>query len=65
MHRVKQKTVNVKVINILTIINEAKTSVEHISWSATYLIKCKFDSIACNSNKKWNNETGQCECKNY
>ena len=40
-------------------------AVEHISWSATYLIKCKFDSIACNSNKKWNNETGQCECKNY
>ena len=65
MHRVKQKTVNVQVINILTIINEAKTSVEHISCSATYLIKCKFDSIARNSNKEWNNETRQCECKNY
>ena len=27
--------------------------------------KCKFNSTACNSNQKWNNETCQCECKNY
>ena len=65
MHGVKQKTVEVKLFNILTRINEAKTSMEHISCSGTYLIKCTFDSIACNSNKKWNNETRQCECRNY
>ena len=27
--------------------------------------KCKFNSTICNSNKKRNNETCQCECKNY
>ena len=27
--------------------------------------KYKFDSTTCNSNQKWNNETLQCECKNY
>ena len=61
MHRVKQKTVNIKVLSILTRINEAKTSGKHTSCSSTYMIKCKFDSIACNSNKKWNNETRQCD----
>ena len=27
--------------------------------------KWRFDSTACNSNQKWNNETCQCECKSY
>ena len=27
--------------------------------------KCNFNSTICNSNKKWNNETSQCECKKY
>ena len=27
--------------------------------------KCKFNSTACKSNQKWNNETCHCECKNY
>ena len=27
--------------------------------------KCKFDTAICNSNQKLNNETCQCECKNY
>ena len=27
--------------------------------------KCKFSSLACNSNEKWNNKTCQCHCKNY
>ena len=25
--------------------------------------KCKLNSATCNSNKKWNNRTCQCECK--
>ena len=27
--------------------------------------KCKFNSKACNSDQKCNNETCQCDCKNY
>ena len=34
---------------------------KHIS----YDFKCKFKSATCNSNKKWNNKTCQCESKNY
>ena len=41
--------------------NEAKVMTEHISLDC----KCKFNSRTCNSNQKWNNETCQCECKNY
>ena len=29
------------------------------------IVKCKFNSTRCNSDQKWNNETCQCECKNY
>ena len=39
--------------------NEAKTIVKHISYY------CKFNNTKCNSNHKLNNETCQCECKNY
>ena len=39
--------------------NEAKTMVKHISYY------CKFNNTKCNSNHKLNNETWQCECKNY
>ena len=46
------KDINVKVFNMRT---------EHISCDC----KCKFNSATCNSNQKWNNETCQCECKNY
>ena len=42
-------------------INESKTLTKHISWNYEF----KFDSRECNSNQKWNNETCQCECKNY
>ena len=44
---VKQKT-NVKVFNVITRINEAKTFVKHISCNC----KCKFNSTTCNSNQK-------------
>ena len=33
----------------------------HISYNC----KCKFNSKTYNSNQKWNNETCQCEYKNY
>ena len=40
--------------------NESKTLVKHI------LCECKstFDGRKCNSNQKWNNDKGRCECKN-
>ena len=41
--------------NMITNKNEAKTMTKYIL--------C--DSATCNSNEKWNNETCQCECKNY
>ena len=41
--------------------NKTKAMAEDISCDC----KCKFNSTICNSNKKWNNETFQCECKNY
>ena len=40
--------------------NEAKNIAKHISWDC----KCKLNSKTCNLNKKGNNKTCQCECKN-
>ena len=57
----KTKDVNVQVFNMITNRNEAETMVKYIpcDWI------CKFNSTTCNSDQKWNNETCQCECKNY
>ena len=55
----KTKDVNVKGVNMITIINEAKTLSKHISCKC----KCKFDAIKCSSNQNWNNNKCQCECK--
>ena len=59
--RNKTKDVNVKVFNMITNRNEAKTLVKLISCNC----KCEFNSTTCNSDQKWNNETCQCECRNY
>ena len=42
----KTKDIHVKVFNMITIKNEAKTIAEHVSCDC----KCKFNSITCNSN---------------
>ena len=55
----KTKNVSVKVLNMIKNKTEAKTLVQHTSCDC----KCKFNSTACNSNQKWNNEKCQCECK--
>ena len=55
----KTKDINVKVFNMITNKNEAKTMVNHISCDY------KYSSATCNSDQKWNNETSQCEYKNY
>ena len=57
----KLKDINVKIFNVITRINEAKTLVKYISCDC----KCKFNRITCNSNQKWKNNTSQCECKKY
>ena len=57
----KRKDMTIKVFNMITRINEAKTLIQHISCD------CKLKSISktCNSNQKWNSETCKSECKNY
>ena len=56
----KTKSVNVKVFNMITKINETKTLIKHISCN----YKFKFDNTTCNLNQKWNNETCQYEYNN-
>ena len=51
----------IKVFNLITRINEAKTLVKHILYDCEY----KIDSTTCNSNEKWNYDKCQCKCKNY
>ena len=46
---------------MITKINEVKTLIKHTSCNC----KCKFSSKTCSSNKKWNNDKSQCECKKY
>ena len=57
----KKNDVNGKVFNMTTNRNEAKTVVKHTSFDC----KCKFNILICNSNQKSNNQTCQCQCKNY
>ena len=57
---IPKKPTQIKV-NIITNKDEAKTMRKHISCDC----KCKFNSTIRNSSQKWNNETCQCECKNY
>ena len=52
---------NVNIFSMITNKNEIKTMTKHISCNC----ECKFISTTCNSNQKWDNETCQCECKNY
>ena len=53
------KDINVKAFDMITNKNEAKAMTESISCDC----KCKFNSIVCNSNEKWNNKTCQGELK--
>ena len=57
----RTKDLNVKVFNVITNKNEAIAMLKHVSCD----FKCKFNSATCNSNQRLNNETCQCESKNY
>ena len=50
---------NLSVFNMITGINESKTSTKHISCK----FKCKFDVRKCNSDQWWNNNKCWCECE--
>ena len=53
--------IKVKVFNMIIRINEAKRLIKHVLCEC----KCKFNCKIWNLNKKWNNDTCQCECKKY
>ena len=55
----KTKDLNLSVFNLITGINELKTLAKHILWKCN----CKLDGTKCNSNKWWDNDKCQCECK--
>ena len=55
----KTKDLNLSIFNLITGINELKTLAKHILWK----YNCKLDGTKCNSNKWWNNDKCQCECK--
>ena len=57
----KRNKRHIKAFNMITNKDETKAMTEHI----LYDCKCKFNSTTCNSKQKWNNNTCQCECKNY
>ena len=57
----KTKDINIKVFNMITNKNEAKTMAKRISYNC----KCKLNNSTCLSNQKRNNEICQCECKNF
>ena len=44
---------------MITGINESKTLTKHISCEC----KCRFNKRKCNSDRWWNNDKCQCECK--
>ena len=57
----KKTHIRIKVFNMITNQNEAKTIKKHISCD----YKCKFSCTTYNSNQEWNNEICQSECKKY
>ena len=56
----KTEGLNLRVFNMITKINESKTSTKHKSCEC----KCKFDGRKCNSDQWWNKSKCRCECKN-
>ena len=55
----KTEYLNLSVFNMITAINESKTSTKHISCKC----KCRFDRRKCNLDQWWNKDKCQCECK--
>ena len=53
------KNLNVKVSNLMTLINETR----HIKWHETCNCICRLDGVICNSKQRWNEDKCRCECK--
>ena len=53
--------INIKAFNMITNKNKDKKMRKHISCDR----RCKFNSTTCNSSRKLDNKTCQCECKSY
>ena len=53
------KNINVKVVNLMARINEARK----IVWHETCKCICKLTSAVCNSRQIWNEDKCRCECK--
>ena len=59
--RSKTENSNLKVLNIITGINESKILTKHVSRKCG----CKFHGRKRNSDQKWNNDTCRCERKKH
>ena len=57
----QNRSLNLSVFNMITEKNESKILTKDISCE----YKCKIDGRKCNSNRKWNNDKCQCECKQH
>ena len=53
------KKINVKVVNLMTRINETR----QILWHETCKCVCKLSVAVCNSKQIWNDDKCRCECK--
>ena len=51
------KNLNVKIFNLMSIINEAR----HIEWHDTCKSKCRLDARVSNNKQRWNKD--KCRCK--
>ena len=53
------KNLNVKVFNLMTLINETR----HIEWHGTCKCIFRLDKIICNSKQRWSEDKCRCGCK--
>ena len=57
----KVKSMNVKVFNLMSEVNETRVIVQHGLCES----KCGLNEKACNSKQKWNPDECRCECKEF
>ena len=50
------KNMNIKVFNLISLVNETKL----VSWHETCICKCRLDASICNDKQRWNDDN---ECK--
>ena len=55
----KVKNMNVKVFNLMSVVNESRFLVQNESCQC----KCGINESLCNSKQKWNHNECRCECK--